>query len=83
MIEKELLGRGVIGKQAFGDGQGLCFIIGLFADRPVGATLVSRIEDDIAASFVIKLGEVLAMRIVNDRRLATFLDLVEDRADEC
>ena len=53
-----------------------------FADRPIGASIVLRIEDPVAAIFAKELADVLAVGIEDDGDFVACGDLINDLPDE-
>ncbi len=69
-----------LGNQLGRDAVGVGRVRHLAERRPEGAAGVERIEDDIAAFGSVIMGNELAARIVNQRRLPSHLDPVEHLA---
>ena len=63
------------------NGFGFGFALKLGRRAPVGAALIDRIEDDIAAVGRVKLAHELARRVVNNGAVTTLRYLAENLTD--
>ena len=81
-LGEELLVLVAVGKERGGDGQGLGVLTDFVRWIPVGAPRVERIEDDVAPVGCVELRREFARGIVDDGRVATRVDLLQQLPDE-
>ena len=80
--QKKLLSSRLVREQTDGDWRGFGFVVALFSDRPIGASIVLGIKDPVAAIFPEELANVLAIWIEDDGDFVARGDLVHDLPNE-
>lgn len=82
VIEEELLLCGLFREKTICYWSRLRLIISLIPDRPIRASVVFGVKNQVAPAFVIKLLEIFTLGIEHNGGFAPFFHLVEDVSNE-